>query len=82
MTAQWSTPAGTGGHVEVDGSLCIVLVQPRLNDDDVRITVTDVDRLCEALHNARTMRDSACGSCGRIDGHAETCRWYRWAEPS
>jgi hypothetical protein len=54
--AQWSTPDRGGYRVEVDASHCIVIVQPRLNAPDVRMTVTNVDALTADLDTARTMQ--------------------------
>lgn len=46
--------------IEIDDSQCIVLVQQRLGlDNDVRVTITDVDALCEMLRHAKRVRDDS-----------------------
>lgn len=51
-------PVGGGLFVEVEASRNIVLVQERLNTDDVLITLTNVKSLILTLDDALTIRDS------------------------
>jgi hypothetical protein len=54
MAAVASEPA-SGLRVELDESHCIVIVEPRLRDD-VRITVTNVEALVDALRTVATFQ--------------------------
>jgi hypothetical protein len=54
LMALYSITGGSGLRVEVDESLCVVLVQELLDPSDVRrVTVSDVERLREALAEAK-----------------------------